>query len=192
MLGIMNAALMAQGQEEIVTDNDGSLEFRTLSRNWPGIVEAELEDGNYYFTRRQANLNTRADGKFGFDDAYLVPHDALHVRRLWLLDSTGLRLETAWAQDGTHVYLDGPDGCWIEYIEVSGADLWSANFSRGVQKRLEAVVSRALKEEANEAVGLDQEAEMYFQRARTNSGKARSAQPMFRKGPIALARNRRG
>ncbi|MFV1728384.1 hypothetical protein VWY34_14165 [Phaeobacter sp. JH20_02] len=193
MLEIMNAALLAQGQEEIVVENDGSLEFQTLARNWPGIVESELEDGNYYFTRKQATLITRKDGLFGYDDGFLIPSDALHVRRLWLQDPTCGRVEVPWVQDGAYVYLNSPDGCVIEYVDAPGQDLWSANFSRGVQKKLEAVISRAIKEEYGDAAVLEQEAETYFQRARTNSSKARSAQPPYKKGPIALARRgRRG
>ena len=187
LLGIVNAALMAQGQEE-VSENDGSLEWRTLIRNWPMIVEAELEDGNYSFTKQEANLITRSDGKFGFDDAYLVPHDALHVRHLWLKLSTGERVTTDWVQDGSYVYLDSPDGCWIEYINVSNTDLWSANFSIGVQKKLEAVILRAVKEEFGEAENLEQRAEYHFGRARVHSSKSRSPTPVYKKGPIARAR----
>ena len=75
MLQIINAALSEQGQYT-VTENDGSDEWMVLSRNWPLIVEAELEDGAYNFTRRQVELLNRNDGKFGFDDAYAVPIDA--------------------------------------------------------------------------------------------------------------------
>ena len=62
MLQIMNAALVAEGFDEALAENDGTVEWRLLSRNWPLIVEAELEDGNYHFTRKQAELLTRADG----------------------------------------------------------------------------------------------------------------------------------
>ena len=191
LLGIMNAALLAQGQEEVVIENDGSLEWRTLIRNWPLIVEAELEDGKYNFTKQQAEIITRADGKFGFEDAYLVPHDALHVRRVWIVAS-GSRVSVDWTQDGSYVHLNCPDGCWIEYIDVAGVDIWSANFSKGVQKSLEAVILRALKEEFGEASRMDQAAEYHFQRARTNSSKSRSPTPTYQKGPIASARRRTG
>ena len=188
----MNAALLAQGQLEIVSENDGSMEYRTMARNWPGVVEAELEDGAYYFTKIEANLVTRVDGKFEFEDGYVVPSQSLHVRNAWILSDAGSKIEVDWVQDSTHVYLDSSDGCWIEYAVSSEPDLWSANFARGVQKRMEAIISRAIKEEFGEAAQLDQEAEMYFQRARTNSSKARSAKPFYNKGPIARARNRRG
>lgn len=188
----MNAALLAQGQLEIVAENDGSMEYRTMARNWPGVVEAELEDGNYYFTKIEVNLVTRSPGKFNFEDGYVVPSGALHVRNTWKVSDAGTKIEVDWVQDSTHVYLNGSDGCWIEYLTSSEPDLWSANFSRGVQKRMEAIISRAVREEFDEAEQLDQEAEMYFQRARTNSSKARSAKPFYRKGPIATARNRRG
>tara|TARA_R110000796_G_scaffold9452_3_gene32179 strand:- start:2795 stop:3391 length:597 start_codon:yes stop_codon:yes gene_type:complete len=192
MLGIMNAALLAQGQLEIVSENDGSMEYRTMARNWPGVVEAELEDGAYFFTKQEAELVTRVPGQYEFSDGYVVPASALHVRNAWLMSATGSKIEVDWVQDSTHVYLNSPDGCWIEYAICSEPDLWSANFVRGVQKRMEAIISRAIKEEFGEASQLDQEAEMYFQRARTNSSKARSAKPFYNKGPIASARNRRG
>lgn len=188
MLGIMNAALLAQGQLEIASENDGSMEYRTMARNWPGIVEAELEDGLYYFTKDEANLITRIDGRYHFDDGYAVPAGCLHVRNVWIKDSEGRPMEVDWVQDATHVYLNCPDGCWIEYLASADPGLWSANFTRGVQKRLEAVISRAVKEEFGEAAQLDQDAEMYFQRARTNSSKARSEQPIYKKGAISRAR----
>lgn len=192
MIGIMNAALLSQGQLEIVSENDGSMEWRTMFRNWPLVVEAELEDGQYYFTKHEAHLVTRTDGKFSFNDGYLVPSSALHVRRCWLEGPHRTAINVDWVQDGSYVYLDNPSGCWIEYIEVGGIDLWSANFARGVQKRMEAIISRAVREEYGEASSLDEQAELYFQRARTSSSKARSATKFYKKGSIASARNRRG
>ncbi len=188
MLGIMNAALLAQGQEEVLSDNDGSIEWRLLFRNWPAIVEAELEDGFYNFTREQAELLSRTDGKFGMTDGYLVPHDALHVRRVWITNEDGERIQTDWLQDGSYVYLCNPDGCFIEYLMVPDTSLWSANFTRGVQKKLEALLAMAVKEEASEARALEQDAEAYFQRARTKSSKQKSPQPLYRKGGISRAR----
>lgn len=190
MLGIMNAALLSQGLEEI-NENDGTNEWRLLSRNWASIVEAELEDGGYHFTVDQQQLNTRTNGKFGFDDGYLVPSASMHIRRLWITDG-GSDVAVDWVQDSSYVYLDNPDGCYVEFVMVPGEHLWGANFSRGVQKRLEALIARAIKEELQEAVSLEQEAETYFQRARTVSSKSGSPQRAFKQGPIARARNGRG
>lgn len=190
MLGIINAALLAQGQEEI-SANDGSLEWRTLSRNWPAIVEAEFEDGGYFFTKTEATLHSRTDGKFGFEDAYLVPADALHVRSVWLVEN-GQRFETDWLQDGSHVHLNGGSGCLIEYVTSQDSHIWSANFVRGVQLRLEALVLRGPKEEHAEADRTDERAEVAFQRARTISSKTGTPKPAFKKGPIARARSGRG
>lgn len=192
MIGIFNAALLAQGQLEIVSENDGSMEYRTMARNWPAIVEAELEDGAYFFTKKEVHLVTRSEGKFGFNDGYLVPSSALHVRNVWIRIDINQNQEVDWVQDGSNVYLNNTDGCWIEYVHCPEPDLWSANFVRGMQKRMEAIISRSIKEEFGEAAQLDQEAEVYLQRARTNSSKARSAMPFYNKGPIAKARNRRG
>lgn len=188
MLQIMNAALISQGQDEILSENDGSVEWRLLSRNWPTIVEAELEDGNYHFTRRQDFLQNRAAGKYGFDDAYLIPLDVLHVRRLWTEGQDGARIEPDWSSDGSYVYVDEPAGVFVESVIADEPDLWGPNFCRGVQMKLEAVILRALKEEAGEAQQMEQQAEVYFQRARTRSSQQRKPQPAFRRGPIASAR----
>lgn len=188
MLQIMNAALTSQGQDEIVSEGDGSVEWRLLSRNWPLIVEAELEDGNYGFTRRQDHLLTRTDGKYGYDDAYLIPGDVLHVRRVWSQAEDGTRYEPDWTADASYVFVNETAGVYAESIIVEDADLWSPNFCRGVQMKLEAVILRAFKEEAAEAREMEQQAEVYFQRARSNSSRQRKPQPAFRRGPIAEAR----
>lgn len=190
MLGTINAALISQGMDEVAVGVD-TPEYRVLTQNWPTIVEAELEDGNYSFTKKEANLLTRSPGLFGFADAFAVPNSALHVRHLWL-DVSGRRYDTKWVQDGTHVHLDNADGCIIEYLESADPSLWSANFTRGVQYRLEAVLLRSVKEEAREAAAMEQQAEIHFQRARTNSSKSRSAVPPLKPSRIAAARFGRG
>ena len=190
MLGIINAALISQGMDEVPVGVD-TPEYRVLTQNWPTIVEAELEDGNYSFTKKQATLLTRSAGLYGYDDSFAVPNAALHVRHLWIEAPEGRR-EIQWVQDGTHVHVNNPSGCIIEYLEVADPSLWSANFSRAVQYRLEAVLLRAVKEEANEALAMEQQAEVYFQRARTNSSKSRSAVPPMKPSRIALARFGRG
>ncbi len=192
MLGIINAALLAQGQDQ-VSENDGSHEWLILSQNWPSIVEAELEDGNYHFTRRQDTLTTPIAGKFGFKYGYQISLDVLHVRRIWIEDSLGDRTEPDWTQDGSAVYLDDNVNLIIAEVLVSSEpDLWKANFVRGVQMKMEAVILRAVKEEFSEAGAMEQQAEVYFQRARVSSTRSKSPHTPYRKGPIAKARSRRG
>lgn len=188
MLMIMNAALLAQGQEEVLAAGNGTVEWRLLFRNWPLIVEAELEDGNYMFTRTQANLITRSPGKFGFVDSYLVPSDCLYVRNLWILDDAGNRLRTDWIQDSQYVHVNCPDGVWVEHLVAADAALWTASFARGVQLKMEALIAKAIKEEAGEASNLDLQAEEQFQRARASSSRQRSATEPYRPGKISNAR----
>lgn len=188
MLSIFNAALISQGEIEIVSNNEGSDEWRLLARNWPGIVEAELEDGAYHFTRVEHFLQTREDGGFGYDDAFLIPQSALHVRKVWTLGEAGHRMIEDWTQDGERVHINQPEGCYVETVETTNTRLWSANFVKGVQFKLEAVIARAFREEYSEAQELEQSAELHFQRARTNSSKTGRAKPMYGRGPIASAR----
>jgi len=192
MIELMNAALITQGFDDIVSEGDGSDEWRILSRNWPTIVEAELEDGAYNFAKVQEELVSRQDGAFGYDDAYLVPETALHVRRLWIETHLGDRdMSLDWVQDNQRVYVNASEGVFIEYVTVPDASFWGANFSRGVQMKLEAVLLRA-KEELQEAQAMEAQAETYFQRARTVSSKARSPKEPYKASRFARARFRRG
>lgn len=188
MLQIMNAALISQGQDEIVSSGDGSVEWRLLSRNWPLIVEAELEDGNYHFAKREEHLLSRVAGKFGYDDGYMIPNDALHVRNVWSLTTDGFRVSLDWVSDGNFIYVDETDGIYCETVVTEEPDLWTPNFCRGVQFKLEAVILRAFKEEGAEAMRAEQMGESHFERARTRSTQQRRAQPAYQPGPIALAR----
>lgn len=192
MLDLMNAALITQGFNDAVSENDGSDEWRLLSRNWATIVEGELEDGLYSFAKEQTELLTRTDGRFGYDDAYLVPAAAIHVRRLWTEDAEGNRDTTVdWVQDGTKVYVNAPDGVFIEYVTVADESLWSANFARGVQMMLEACLLRC-REAYREAGAMEASAMGFFERARKSSSKSRSAQPPYKPSRIAIARFNRG
>ncbi len=188
MIQIMNAALSVQGYDEIVADNDGSDEWTLLSSQWPFIVEAELETGNYHFTRQQAFLQTRQDGLFGYDDAYIIPGDALHVRRLWTETDTGIRnTDVPWGQDGSRVHVNSPDGVFIEYLISGEPHLWGANFSAGVKMSLEAALLRN-KEDFAAAREMDAAALAKFQLARTTSSRGRSATEPYKRGRIAQAR----
>lgn len=192
MTSIMNAALLAEGMDEI--DSSQTLpEQRLLSKNWPFIVETELEVGNFHFTKTETTLLSRTDGRFGYDDAYLVPPGALHVRKLWKEEADGCRWEPDWVQDNRYVYLDSDDGCIVETISVTDEQFWTPSFSNGIKMRLQALILRAVKEEKAEAERMDQAAEMQLQNARTFSSKARSAsEPFKRRGGLANARLGRG
>lgn len=192
MLQIMNAALVSQGQYEIVAENEGTDEWRLLSRNWPLIVEPELEASNYHFTKAQTELLSRSAGKYGYDDAYMVPAAALFVRNLWIENVQGDRIVVDWVQDGSYVYLNNDDGCFIEYLVAADVSSWSANFARGIQLKLEALIARAIKEEYGDADRLEALAEQRLQMARTTSSKARRPQKPYKAGPIASSRFRSG
>ncbi len=192
MLSIMNAALLSTGCDEVV-DGEGSNEWRLLSRNWPLIVEAELEDGNYNFTRETRQITTYSTGKYGFEYAYAIPITAVAVRHVWTETSDGVRdMSIDWTQDATHIHSHEDEGIWIEYLTCAAESLWSANFSRGVQMKLEATILRAIREEYPEAIQAEQQAEVYFQRARTLSSRSRSARSPYREGQLAASRFGRG
>ena len=187
MLQILNAALLSQGEDELLSESEGTNEGRLLLLNWPSIVEAELEDGNFAFSKRQTNLQSRQDGLFGYADAYLVPQAALHVRNLWTEDNDGVRSFPGWMQDGSAVHTEAEEGVFIEYVEAADPSFWGANFTRGVQKKLEAVLA-GFKEEPATARDLESQAEGYFMKARGASSKSRSAQPPYKQGRFSRVR----
>jgi len=192
MLTTINAALLAHGQET-VAENDGSLEWRTLAASWPFIVESELEDGNYHFTKEQIEVTTYSTGKFGFDYAYAVPAAALYVRNVWEEDASGTSYEVDWCQDSGFVHTDADEGVWIEYVVVADPSAFTANFATGIKMMLEAHILRALKEEYREAEAFETKAMFYLQRARTKSSSSRSKQSIRAGGgSIVEARKRRG
>lgn len=191
MLNIINAALQAQRWDQIASTADGSPEYNTLVRHWPLIVESALEEGRYSFSRKEAALGSRQPGKFGYDDSYLTPADALHVRDVWYVDSAGARHGLVWSQDEQAVFANYTDGISIEYLYCADTSVWTATFSQGVQYKLQSIIAQ-LKEEFGEAVNLSRTADDYFARAATLSSKSRSEVPMYREGRISRARFARG
>ncbi len=190
MLQIINAALAAQGEEEVTSLEDGTPEYRILARNWPFIVEAEMESGLYTFSREEVFTTARVEGKFGFADGYALPLVAIHVRKVWTVTNTTIS-EPIWVQDGENVYCDEADGVWMEYVTVNDLSFWGANFSSGVKLRLQAILARATGE-PSEANSLDAQADMAFERARTASSKSRSDHTRPRQSSFAEARFGRG
>jgi hypothetical protein len=192
LLQIMNAALVSCGLDEIASEDDGTPEFRLLSRNWPLIVESELETGKYEFTRVEVALASRIAGKFGFDDGYVLPVAALAVRNVWTVDN-GVRLfQSDWGQDGTTVYVNEDSGISVEYVESADPSLWSATFASGVSLKLQAIIMRALQGEPTAAARLEQDAMHQFQQAQALATQQRAARPPIRYSSFAEARFQRG
>jgi hypothetical protein len=185
-LSIMNTALTQFGLDEIVSMEDGTAEFTLMSRAWPMIVEGELERGRYHFAKEEAELLSRVPGKFGFHDGYLVPNEALHVRRVWTADQAD-STQVAWVQDQSAVYLNAPDGIMAELIIAPETHVFSALFCEGVAHRLRAALYRAVEDNAGarEAEGM---ARIAFDDARANASRSRQSTDAFRLGTIATAR----
>ena len=196
-LSIINAALLSQGQEELVVEDDGSLEWRTLAANWAPIVEGEMEDAAMRHNIVEEEITHRlGDGRFGFADRYWSPSSALHIRRVF--EWSGAEGETRnylddWYQSATEIHVNAASGIWVEYVEVIDPEYFGPNFARGIQKKMEAVLARSVKEEHPLADRLEQEAEYLLQRARTAAAGSKGPKPLFRPSSrFTDARFRRG
>lgn len=196
-LGIINAALLNQGQTELEAENDGSLEWRTLAAQWPAIVEGEMEDAAMRHNIVEEERTPRSGaGSFGYSSAYAAPTAALHVRRVFTWDGNEGSVRVYyddWYQDASRVHVNADDGIWMEFVEVIEPEDFGPNFARGIQKKLEAVIARSLKEEHVLADRMEQEAEMFLQRARTAAANSKGPKPLFRPtSKFSDARFRRG
>lgn len=196
-LGIINAALLSQGQTELDQENDGSLEWRTLAANWHLIVEGEMEDAAMRHNIVEEEIASRlGSGRFGFTSRYWSPPAALHIRRVfeWSGEEGDVRTyHDEWYQSATEIHVNAQNGIWVEFVEVVNPEDFGPNFARGIQKKLEAVLARATKEEHPLADRLEQEAEYFLQRARTASAASKGATPLFRRDSVfTKARFRRG
>lgn len=183
-LNIINAALLNQGQTELAAENDGSLEWRTLAAQWAMIVEGEMEDAAMAHQIVEEEIATRdGSGSFGYTSAYATPVDALHVRRVFEWDGVEGSVRTYhddWYQDAFSIHVNADTGIWAEFVEVVEPTDFGPNFARGIQKKLEAVIARAIKEEHPLADRLEQEAEYFLQRARTSASAGKGVKPLFR------------
>lgn len=190
-LGIMNAALRSQGEMPLATEDDGSLEWGLLDANWAPLLESILQDGAFNFAVTEEELPTRAGGgKFGYDDAYTTPTEALLVRSAFTEDTSGYRTNLDFTVGPTQTHVNEATGIWVQYVEAVEPSAFSPLLALGLQQKLEAVILRGLKEEYVAAREMEAMAESNLQRARSNSSAAKSPVPMFKRGGGRIGRSR--
>jgi hypothetical protein len=189
---IIQAALLRCGRSSMA---DEPFLAQAIDANYDEIVRAAFEDGdgNYPFGRARVALTSRFDGSMGYADAFQVPNDTLHIVEVYINDCSAADLLQDWEFDGTEnaILLDARSGSIEVEIVRSGQEAnWSASFSKGVQRRVEAVIKDAL-DETEEAMAKEQEGDLAFLKAGVKGSKNRSPKPMFRRGGGRLMRARR-
>lgn len=189
---IIDAALLRCGRG--IASQEVNL-AQVIDANYDEIVRAAFEDGdgNYPFGRRRETLTSRSEGRLGYDDAYKVPDGALQIVEVYFNKCAAADILEPWDFDGeTGSVVLNAGGRTIE-IEMVFAGLehhWSANFAKGIQRRLEAVIKDFL-EELEESMVKDQEADALFMKAGIKASKNRSQRRMFKPGGGRLVRARR-
>lgn len=189
---IFNAALLRTGHEE--TQSGGM--WRAMEANYDEIVRQCFEDGDgaYPFGRARVTLTSRSDGTFGYDDAYQMPNDVIHVREVFVDKYSASDLLLPWdvdASSGKLLLNANKRTVEIEYIREGDEHTWSANFALAVQRRLEAVIKDVM-EEFEESSAKEQEADFFVLKAGVKAGKNRSQRNVWKRGGGRLIRARRG
>jgi len=167
-----------------------------LDANYDEIVRSCFEegDGAFEFGRVRRELTSRAEGDFGFDDAFALPNDAIHITDVYLGGYSCADLLEPWEIDGETARLmvnASNRKAEIEYVRAGLEHTWSAQFAIAVQRKLEAVIKDCLEESA-EAAAKEQEADFHLMKAGIKGSKNRSARRVWKLGGGRILRARRG
>lgn len=172
-----------------MVEADGSDIWQALDANYDEIVREAFEGQEYPFGKSRQELTGRQAGTFGYDDAFLMPIDVIHISEVYLNDCSARDLQEKWEinAETRQLLIDASNRkVEIEFIKVGMEYTWSAKFARGVQRRLEAVIKDVL-EEMEESQALDSEADMHFLSAGTKASKNRSGTKVRRGGRLTRA-----
>lgn len=167
-----------------------------MEANYDEIVRQAFEDGDgvYPFGKKRTTLTGRSTGTFGFDDAYALPDDVIHVIEVFFNEKAASDLLEAWEIDGVNntLQVNGSERTIeIEYVMQGLEHTWSANFAKAIQRKLEAVIKDVL-EESEESMAKDQDADFILLKAGVKSAKNRSQRRVWKRGGGRLIRARRG
>lgn len=189
---IFNAALLRTGHEE--TQSGGM--YRAMEANYDEIVRQCFEDGDgvFPFGWVRTALTARSDGYDGFDDAFVLPADAIHLIEVFIDTHSASDILAAWEVDtsqGNLLVNANERQVEIKYVKEGLEHTWSANFALAVQRRLEAVIKDVM-EESEESAAKEQEADFFALKAGVKGAKNRSQSKVWKRGGGRLIRARRG
>ena len=187
-ISLFNAALTRHGLGK-VTEADGSPLWEALNANYSDIVQRHFERQEFPFGKARHTLTSRSAGTFGYDDAFAMPGDTLHVLQVYLDDIKADIWGEKWEVDASSNQLlisAGTRTVAIETIVEGQEASWSAWFATAVQRDLEAVI-KSVMEETSEANALTSEAEYIAMQAGVKGSKNRSETRVRRGGRLARA-----
>lgn len=179
---IFNAALTRTGNST-TTEGAGSAVWQALESNYDEIVRAAFEGQEFPFGKSRVALTSRSDGRFGYDDAFVMPIEIIHVTDVFLNKRRTADLEEAWEIDASTRELminAASRSVEVEGIKVGMEYTWSGKFTLAVQRKLEAVIKDVL-EEVEESAAKDSEGDYQLLQAGVKASKSRSRR-RFRDG----------
>lgn len=185
---IFNAALLKTGNDP-TSEGEGTFIWQVLEANYDDIVRAAFEDKEFPFGKARVTLTSRADGDFGYDDAYTMPSDVIHVQDVYLNEYRAEDLNESWeinSETNELMINAGTRTVEIEYIKVGLEHTWSAKFALSIQRSLEALI-KDVQEEVEESQALQNEADWRLMKAEVKASKNKSDRRVRKGGRLILA-----
>lgn len=189
---IFNAALLRTGNHSYGSGGSSGIE-EALDANYDEIVREAFENTEFTFGKARVMLTSRSAGDFGFDDAFLLPADLIHVTEVYFNDYAAPDIGEKWEIDGStsELMVDAKErSVAVEYLKVGLEHTWSASFARGIQRKLEAVIKDVI-EESEEAAALDNEGDFQIMKGSVKSAKNRSNNSAWKNNGRLIRAHRR-
>lgn len=187
---LFNAAIYTTGHSP--SDQTGI--WQAMEANYDEIVRAAFEDSksSLPFGKGWETLTSRADGRFGYDDAFTYGADVLHINKVYLDDRSAEDLLEPWELDaGTRELMINANDrtIKIDYVKSGVEHTWSANFALAIQRELEAVIKNVL-EETEEAELKSSQASLKLMKAGSKGSGNRSKRRVWKRGGGRILRAR--
>lgn len=176
---ISQKACVLVGIEPITSFTDQSTEAIVLSTIYEDLVEAELADYPWRFAMQEQQIDRlQEEPETTWAAAYQIPSDILIVQTV-KVNGSSIRYD----RFGDNIFCDAgvDEEVFIQGIVRVDEELWPPYFRMGMIYRLASVLASGVREDGGLAQAMNQQAEVWIRKAKTNSSQAQSTRT-FRSG----------
>ncbi len=171
-LDIAQKACVLVGIEPITSFSDQSTEGIVLNTIYEDLVEAEISDFPWRFSMQEQKIDRlSAAPETTWDAAYQIPIDILIVHTVKVNDSP-IRYD----RFGDNIYCNvGEDEeVFLQGQVRTDESLWPPYFRMGMIYRVAAMLAAGVREDAGLSNSMNQQAEVWIRKAKTNSSQAQT------------------
>lgn len=209
-LGVVNAALLATGNNPVVVAGDNSDEWRVGSSAYDRMLPVVLAKHDWKFQTEIAALVRTGNSQFpGYQDAFAKPVDCLHLENVWdtylasLIDPnwypTGMSRDGIRAPPMEYRIIGDQVNCTTVtgaatclYVPQPNNASVSALFQEALTTAIEVLITRGLNEDMEAAEALAKLAEEDLREARASNDSEEPRSIPFRSRMLERRRGRSG